>query len=435
MLIEFRLSNFKSFRDGARLTLRASADKRLGNSVLDAPSSTGVGLRILPTVAIYGANAAGKTNLIVALDYMQDAVALSQTQWGPLEGTQIPFTATQTEEQSVSVFELELLIDGVRHVYGFAANSSMFLEEWLYNYPKGRERVLFQRQTTDRGDEHFVEVFYGDSLSGDERYFRSIKSRVRPNSLFLSAAAQDNQSESKRVFAWIVETLQIAPIGNNHEPFQQANTSKIASSHEDFRGLMVSLMRMADPAIKDIIITETKEDASVRFLSQVSDPQILKILQDQIKYKVSFLLSDGVNDLVVPFESESRGVKKLYALSAYLLSCLKDGNVLVVDEIESSMHPHMARFIVDMFQNREINRKGAQLIFTTHNTDLLDKSLLRRDQVWFVQKNGLNSELYPLKAYKPRNDEDLEKGYLRGRYGAVPRLAMPVDWLAALHAD
>ena len=200
MLINFKFGNFRSFRAEAELSFVAhTPDRRLKTALL--PSGL-EGVLLLPVVAIYGANAAGKTNVLLALDYFKNAVEDSQARWKPNFGTRVRTFAT--EQDKAARFEVNIALNGVRYVYGFSARAEFFEEEWLFSYPLGRERLMFRRRTISERKERRVDVKLGDSISGDKKLIIMTKDRTRDNSLFLSAAAQDNQKECSLVYNYIV---------------------------------------------------------------------------------------------------------------------------------------------------------------------------------------------------------------------------------------
>ncbi|WP_445501302.1 AAA family ATPase [Microvirga sp. G4-2] len=433
MLIAFKFKNFRSFYDESGLSLVANkADKSMQSSLLDPRHGKRVQFRLLPAIAIYGANAAGKTNVLKAIDYMRDAVTMSQAIWKPNAGTRLHQNRS-ANETSATVFEMDFVVDNVRYNYGFSANSRFFEEEWLLAYPLGRERVLFRRETRASGKGDFAtQVKCGENFSGDDRYLANIEQRTRENSLFLSAAAQDNQAESRAIFEWFEEFLEIPEMDVNLDYYNSALTSRLAEGHQDFKEALLAMLKTADPSIEDLEVSEREGVPIPETVFQAMDTRMQSFLQEGFKYNVSFIHKDEGRLITLPLSAESKGLQKIYSLAAKILFALKRGEVLIIDELEASMHPHLARLIVDLFQNRETNTGGAQIIFTTHDTNLLDQTLLRRDQIWFVEKGGCRSTLYSLLEFSPRKDESLENGYLLGRYGAIPALGMKDNWLSRL---
>jgi AAA15 family ATPase/GTPase len=246
----------------------------------------------------------------------------------------------------------------------------------------------------------------------------------------LSAAAQDNQAESRKIFKWFEEYLEISSLEFNLDQHNTMLTSGIAEGDPGFKEALLLMLKTADPSIEDIEVSEREESPIPENVFQAMETGFREFIQQGFKYKVSFLHKAEDRIIKLPLSSESKGLQKIYSLAAKIIFALKRGEILVIDELESSMHPHLARLIVGLFQDRETNPGGAQIIFTTHDTNLLDQTLLRRDQIWFVEKRGCQSTLYSLLEFSPRKDESLENGYLLGRYGAIPALGMKDNWLS-----
>lgn len=427
MLISFTLENFKSFRDRATLSLVARrADRTLPGSLLGPERNVAGKARLLPSVAIYGANASGKTNLLMGLAYMRRAVLYSQANWKGGTGTQVDPNSFATKEPAF--FEISFQAQGVIYRYGFKASVSHFDEEWLYSYPLGRERLLFRRTSTiiEKADPDFVadyDLETGPNFAGDKREHESSFRRTRENSLFLSASSQDNQEDCVAIEKWFRRQI-ITEIKLNLVALDQGRTSKLAYNHENFKSLLLPLIRAADPCIVDIVIKRQSDDGD----------EPLDAIEDAKRHKVSFIIKQDGKNVQIPFDKQSRGIKRLYSLSAGLITALKFGKICIVDELETSMHPHVASQLLALFQNKSSNPRGAQLIFSTHETRLLNLQHLRRDQVWFCERDNSGvSTLFSLIEFSPRKDENFELGYLRGRYGAVPLSGIDPSWLAAIN--
>ena len=423
MLIRFAFENFKSFAGRAELNMEAHrADKTLPGAVVDCELGEGGELRLLPAAAIYGATAAGKSTILEALRHFQFAVTLSQTTWQPGAGTDVKPHASKGEEPSE--FEVELVAGGVRYRYGCRANASHFIDEWLYSYPKKRERLIFERRSQVVDGVHKIEVEVGNGFEGGERDREAFKRRTRENSLFLSACAQDNQPQCQLVQGWFRSLLQFSA----HQHDWQAFTSAICAASDDTRKAIVALLRSADSGLSDIEIEEGDGSGAPWLPPGVSE-DIIKFTKERLKHEAYFVMQDGDQTFRLSLDDQSDGVRRLYVLGWAINAALQTGAILTIDELEGSMHPHIAAQILALFQSRSSNPNGAQLIFSTHDTNLLDIRHLRRDQIWFVEKQASRSHLYPLLDFAPRKDENLETGYLRGRYGAIPALGLDPDWL------
>jgi len=416
MLIEFCAENHRSLRDEQVLTLEAG---RGGGFVEDKRPRTvsGYANPLLPVAAIYGANASGKTNILSALHFMRNAVVYSHRHWAPDEGIPREAFAWGLKKDEPSHFEVKVLIDSVRYEYGFSASSQGFIEEWLYAWPHGKKQVWYERDSS-----HFK---FGENLKGENKLIEDV---TRSNALFLSAAVQHKHAQLTCIFNWFRDlrtinmpnprnmfgiqfgsrtaSVRIADLIDDMQPtlFSEKEPESLS---EQFR----SMLRNADIGIVNLRVVKTESDDRNRPPRQ----------QVQIKH------TSSLNDAWLPLNEESQGTQKLFHMALPILEALQKGTVLIVDELEASLHPSLAQEIVNLFNDPGKNPRNAQLIFSTHDTNLLGTTIgqpvLRRDQVWLTEKDlEGGTVLYPLTDYQPRKSENLERGYLQGRYGAVPFL-------------
>lgn len=420
MLAAFRFTNFRSFKGQGELSLVAApADKTLPSVLIDPAEMTAKKRRLLPVAAIYGANAAGKTNILKAFSFMDLAVEKSQSNWQP--GSGVPVEQFRGQSSNESSFEVDIILDSQRYTYGFVATKEAFIGEWLYSYPTGKRRLLFDRTTI----EGITKIRTTRHFPGDRSYITTIKKRVRNNSLFLSAAAQENHSLCNSIYEFFFYTMTSSVLPHQVEQRRVNLTCVLMEMEGPWKEMLLSILKTSDPSISDIKIEPL--DKSWAEYSKHSDGSFFKA--EEQKYKVSFVIGSGKRAFRLPFEEQSQGVKKLFGVFGEILVAMYKRNIVIIDELETSIHPHVARMIVDMFQDPTTNQAGSQLIFTTHDTNLLDQTLLRRDQIWFVEKDQCCSHVYPLLSFSPRKDADLERGYLRGRYGAIPVANIPAGWL------
>lgn len=419
MLLEFRVRNFRSIRDEQALNLIASADKELAATHL-VPTGLKSAPHALRTVVVYGPNASGKSSLLRALDYMRAVVTESATVIQPGQTYNVqsfkldPATAHQPTE-----FEITFLLSGVRHQYAFAMTPQRILSESLLVYRSSKPTQLFSRHHIDGdGDDYEFSAY----LTGPRKLWQE---STRPNALFLSMAAQLNSEQLSPVFNWIVRNITFLPAGATVLP--DFTTALLAT--EQGRASIREFLSAADISIADVQAVPRKGmqaqwvmSASGLQTSQEEREFLMPVFEHSTpKGSASFELHD-----------ESEGTQRLYGLIAPVLDCLRDGRVLIVDELDSSLHTLLVRRLVTMFQTPELNPNGAQLIFSTHDTSLLDHALFRRDQIWFTEKDeDQATRLYPLTDFSPRKQEAWERGYLGGRYGAVPFFT---DWPAPAKA-
>lgn len=398
MLIRFRVENHRSLRDEQTLSLVASQrSNELGPRVFQP---RGLDVSLVSVAAIYGANASGKSNVLAALRFMRNAVRGSQRKW-KVEGTpQDPFRLSEKSNEP-SCYDAEFLVEGVRYRYGFVLSSSRVEEEWLFAWPRGEEVMWFER---DRDSFHF-----GESLHGENEAIREL---TRPNSLFLSAAAQNNHAMLGSIFrvfgSWRFarrRRLDAASLRYLSREFS------VRSRPEAERSAILKMLRDADTGILDARVIEH---------DGIAAPQDRTALFFQHRGSES-------TDRWLPLMDESSGTIALLVLAPPIIDTLSKGGVLFIDELESDLHPALAWKIVDLFADFERNHHGSQLVFTARDTNLLgsltEEQPLRRDQIWFTEKDETGgTHLYPLTDFHPRQEENVARGYLQGRYGAIPYL-------------
>lgn len=418
MLIQFRVENHRSLRDEQTLSLTAASigdpkDPRLLHSVAVSDS-------LLPAVAIYGANASGKSNVLHALGFMRNAVVDSYRFWEPDSGVPSePFALSQKRTEP-SLYEVDIVLGDVRFRYGFVVSASRIEEEWLHAWPSGHKQTWFEREGED--------FEFGRNLRGDNEAMRGL---TRGNCLFLSVAAQNNHAALLPLFRW----FRLLQVEHHHTRVRSVGAQSATFMSERFsnqlalfvdddertggeREAILELLRTADTGIVDLRVEELDSGRSMG--ARIQRP----------RYRLHFCHKAEASEherAWLPLEVESAGTVALVELAPHLIRALRNGSLVCIDEMEASLHPMLGLALLRLFQNPQQNAKGAQLIFTTHDTNLLGNALgeapLRRDQIWFTEKDdGGASHLYPLTDFHPRKQENLERGYLQGRYGAIPYL-------------
>lgn len=408
MLLEFRVRNYRSFKEETVFSMVASKDDSLPRNVTD----TGVSAvrRVNRSAVLYGANASGKTNLIRAMQLMRGVVVDSAALQPSQEFNVQHYLLDLISPTEPTMFEVTILIDGIRYQYGFEFTKSRIIEEWLLVYQTAKPQVWFERKL-DRASGEDVYKF-GSNFSGPKAVWQNA---TRPNALFLSMAVQLNSKSLSELHSWFAEffivLLNGGEIGHDH------STQLLANNVGERR--IVGLLNAADIGIKSIKTnTQMVQGFTMEFPSGASKSEEIEITLPK------FIHSAGDVSAEFDLGDESQGTQKLYALAAPLFDILESGKVLVIDELDRSLHPLLVRQIILAFSDPAQNCNGAQLLFTTHDTTQLDHTLLRRDQIFFVEK-GIDdaSVVVPLLEFSPRKGEALEKGYLSGRYGGVPILA------------
>ena len=414
MLIRFRVENFRSVKQEQELTMVASALSEHSETLVHAGS---YGFELLRSAAIYGPNASGKSSLFHALSFMRAAVMDSHRSWSPDGGIpRTPFALSLDSTLQPSLFAVDLMINGIRYEYGFTADSHRVHEEWLYAYPRGRKQEWFTRDAS-----RDLEFAFSRLLPGENR---AIAAFTRSNSLFLSAAAQNNHEVLLPLYLWFSQNLWI--VDDSTRKFFE-NYTIDQCRNEGYRNSLFSMLQSADLGITNIEFTDEHLPPEVQqALQNTRDPAVVDLLTNAYRPRVQFWHSGGASGgaVALPLDQESRGTRTLFSLLGIVWWSLTSGSTLVVDELDQSLHPHLARNIVSTFTNPGTNPQLAQLIFNTHDTNLLDAELLRRDQIWFTEKGDDGaSRIYPLTDFHARKLENIERGYLQGRYGAVPAVA------------
>lgn len=412
MIQSFRFSNFRSFKEEASLSLEPVLAFREfpANVFLDGP------FRILGQAAIYGANASGKSNVVKAIGFMRNFVLIS-SRLGSIDAIPVePFLLHPESSARPSLFEVAFVLEGVSFRYGFRVSRNAVEEEWLYRSeaPRRKDRLCFERRAGD--------IQYGPGIPGAGR--KAVKAEtLLPNALLLPRLDQNNVEIAKTVMRFFSELVVIS--GSNDELFE--NYTNQAFSQTDSRDALLEIIRLADKTISDIGID--RQTISVGMLPppiRATLPSRLAETGNLDQTSVKMIRPDTAGT-PISFDmdgQESEGTVKLFHLSGPVHDILQNGRIAVVDELEAKLHPHLVAKLLSLFQSRETNPQNAQLIFVTHDTHLLSFGNLRRDQVWFCEKDASGaSDFYSLaemKGVRVRKAANLERQYIRGRYGAIP---------------
>ena len=334
-----------------------------------------------------------------------------------------PFLLSKAEMETPSEFEIIFINDGTRYHYCLAATQERVFKEWLVAYPLGRPQRWFERQY--KPDTKKYEWWFGPNFKGERKQRQVWQNSTRTNALFLSTAVQLNNEQLRPIFDWVTQKLIVLVPGIEFNPFLSLEMLRA----DEAKSRLMRFMQAADIGIDRL---ELREEESVQPMLAIPIPSgkptsaaILPTGTPIMQQKVWRVLAwhkrtDAKDEVALDLSDESDGTRKLFEFAGGWLRALDSGATLFVDELDRSLHPKLTRFLVELFNSRS-NEKNAQLIFTTHDTTLLDLELMRRDQIWFVEKdNKRSSHLYSLLEYSPRKDEALERGYLKGRYGAIP---------------
>ena len=406
MLIEFTVGNFKSFRDKTTFSMIAA------NLTSDAPAldqdnviPVKKDLRLLKSAAVYGANASGKSNLGLALKFMRQFVLDSAREAStPAMAGMEPFLLDREIRKQSSFFEVVFLLDEVQYRYGFEVDRSHVVSEWLFYVPKTKEVALFVRD----GQEIGVKTNFKEG--------KGLEVRTRREALFLSVTAHFNGPMAQKVQGWFRNFTVTTELEEDYQDYTRECLRQPQQRDE-----IIALLKGLDLGLEKVLLLEPPSPPiPFGWHSDKSE------LSSGLPPGIYALHSVGEPENVVSFfldTHESQGTRKLVMMAGPLLSILFHGEVLFVDELDARLHPLMTRRIIELFHSPLTNPKGAQLIFATHDTNLLDKSLFRRDQIWFAEKDQQGAtHLASLAEYRVRNDAAFEKNYLEGRYGAIPFL-------------
>ena len=412
MLLRFAVENHLSICERQELSFAASSlkDRRDGLISCDAVDSRAV----VPAVVIYGANASGKTNFVDAISTMKKLVLLSQTKGEP--GGGVPrheFLLDPHYSEKPSCFEIDFVLNGIRYHYGFETTDDAFVSEWLYEIPRAHRRKLFERKEQ--------EFDFGRWLKGQNH---NISMLTRNNSLFLSSAAQNGHELLSRIYKYFQN---IAFSGSISVPGIEAS-SQVKGDGLD--GRIIEFLKSTNTGVigyrkKETEISEESQ-AIHRELKVVFErisggaiqisPDVDKLVEIELAHKGK---DEGVVYLDLDFESA--GTRRLLIILGQTFKALDAGTPILIDELDASLHTYASEAILRLFCSSKTNPNGAQIIATTHDTNLMKSDLLRRDQLWFAEKNIEGAtEIYPLTDIRTRKGDNVELGYLQGRYGAVP---------------
>ena len=420
MIIEFSVNNYRSFKNEQTLNLAASNyDKSLPENIMAADLPGLQDLNLVKVVALYGPNAGGKTNLLRALQFLQWLVVNSATGLRP--GGKLPCEAFRLDpemEAQPTVLSLTFVAEKIRYEYAVAVSVDRIVQERLIAYPSGNAQVWYDRVW----DEEAKCYQWSPESTKDFKRDPGIVEKTRENALFLSTAAQWNNAQITPIYRWFETQLCFLNLsaGVNLEP---GLTAKLMEQSPEVRSSLIGLLRTADLGLAGVDAKEREvPDDKFRKLAGLGETESDMRVLPQKDWEIDFHheSKDG-KTVSLPWSMESAGTCRFFSLLGPGAVVVTNHYVICIDELETSLHPLLVAELLRLFFKSTTKNPGAQLLFTTHNPLLLDSTLLRRDQVWFADKDREGASfLYPLTDYKPRIDESLLRGYLSGRYGAVP---------------
>jgi AAA15 family ATPase/GTPase len=420
MLIEFTVGNYLSFKEPVTLSMEAAKAVReyQEDNVIQTPR-----YQLLRSAVIYGANASGKSNLIKAMRFMSWFVINSsrETQAEDRIGV-TPFRLNVESREQTSLFEIVFLINDVKYRYGFEAEQQRIHAEWLYKAEKAKEKELFLRDSN------------GIKIAAAFPEGKLLENKTRDNALFLSVAAQFNGVISQNILTWFrYRFKQISGLDDQEYQTQSILMLFGKEHHQD----LINMLNHADIGVNDIHAQSRAFTVSERRQLYSDIPGHLKPWIENYGQKLDLKSEHNVLDehqnivekTLFDFSDESEGTKKFFYLTGPVIDALGKGTTLVIDELDARLHPLLSRAVVKLFNSKATNPNNAQLIFATHDANLLSANIFRRDQIWFTEKRpDQSSDLYSLVEFrmsnnkKVRSDASFQKDYINGRYGAIPYL-------------
>ncbi|HBA49544.1 MAG TPA: ATP-binding protein [Lachnospiraceae bacterium] len=390
MLLQFTMENHRSIKSSAVVSFLASRDKSLEEYLLHPDTKK----PLLPAIAIYGANAAGKSNVLHAMMTMKDMVIGDASKVS--KGQKLPWEPFSGYKEPTS-FEIVFLYQGVRYAYGFSFDAESIHSEYLYHWPNGREALIFSREN---GVYEFRENI-SEQIT--------LSNRTPDNKLYLVSSNDWNLPQTESAFKWFLEKLTFLM---EEEPDASETVAQIVHGGDRkariLKELLIADLGITDVSVKNISLKMPIITTTHRIIHENGSTEYFQLLMDQ----------------------ESAGTQHFFTRIGGWLQALENGALLVVDEIEDSLHPLLTRRLIEMVQDQSINTRGTQLLFTTHDAMLLDLTLFRRDQIWFAEKNEKTcaTELFSLASFSARKGENVRRGYLQGRFGAIPFIGGDSAW-------
>ncbi len=403
MIIEISVENFLSIKDKLVLSLDSSSSNKLPDNLINLDNKEA----LLKSIVIYGANASGKSNLIKAIYFMWNMIRISHSFNINNKLGCTPFRLDSKLKDKPSKFEILFIINKVKYKYGFSCNQNKIIDEYLYYWPKGRISLIFDRKTTTSYE------FSNETKSQQEL----IKKQMNDNVLYLSRATQLGFEKTKPIYEFIINNIVV-----NYNPSWANFTIRKIFEDPSLKKEIIEVLQSTDfGGIEDIIITKDKRKVTNFELKLDNAIAINPSESEEDFYDIKFIHKDKNNNSIeFNFNEESDGTKRALSLLGPLFDILEQGKTVFIDEFELRLHPNITRFLVRLFNSKR-NKKNAQIVFTTHDTTLLDNKLFRRDQIYLCSKKpNQGTELNSYLDYDLRESTDFEKAYFTGRVGGLP---------------
>jgi len=410
MILEFSVENYLSFKDKVTFSMIPDGTKKLAENYVTLDNE-----KILKTAAVYGPNASGKTNLFSMLS--QITTMLRQSNYVDINAPLplVPFKFDNKIKNNPSSFEIKFIKNGIKYIYGFSADKKNIYEEYLYYYPNNKVAKIFDR--TDIDTYSFPQK--------SQTTLKEIQKKTPHNKFFLATATNWNYQETKPAYDFL--TVDMGVCFSLTELRFGAFKAYKNDKNERLKKFAINFLNKADFNISDYQVNEVEIPKEI--LVSVNLPESAK--ENPKAFQVSISHKVGNKEYSLDIEEESIGTQILFFLIPFISDAINNQKVLIIDELDRSLHPLLVKYIVELFNNQS-SATPSQLIFNTHDTNLLNLEILRRDQIWFTEKepNSSSSDLYSLNDFSVRNKENVEKGYMLGKYGAIPFIEQNINiWL------
>jgi AAA15 family ATPase/GTPase len=409
MLVQFTVENFRSIKESVTFSMVSGSNNKI--NMFDVRN-----YQLLSSAVIYGANASGKSNILNAFNFMKSMVLnnskiMQSTDRLPHE----PFRLSTDTENASSTFEVVFFQHGIKYRYGFEADNTTVFSEWLFSDEKGKEARLFFRDS-DKNPEMYI---------NPDKFTEGKGLKVLPNSLFIWKCDQEGGEIAQAILVWFKNVNLL----HGMKPSNYLNYTIRQMESDEFRKELVKLVKAADLGIRDLIV-DKKEISKSDFEKTV--PNIPPVESSSFKIGLHAIHekfdekgnASGLETFNLTGNDESEGTKKFFCLSAPFIDTLKNGRILIVDELDASLHPMLTMALLSLFNNPSINKMNAQLIFATHDTNLLNQNIFHKSQIWFTEKDLFGathlSSLVEFKNVRP--EADIKKHYIQGKFGAIPYL-------------
>ena len=422
MLVSFSVKNYRSFAKKQTLSMVAGTSAKRSER-FSFPTFNAFSPDLLRAACVFGSNGAGKSSLVKAMDFFGDFITSSAKSTQEGEDIEVtPNLLVNGLKDKPSEFEIIFIYDEVLYQYGFVVDKNRVWSEWLFSKPnadKSRMRSLFHREFDPNNSSYNWDI-NNTFIKGEKEVW---KKSTRSNALFLSQAVQLNAEALKAPFEWVQKCLRVISTDRLSLGF----TAKQCVEN-GWKDKVLNLLQSVDIRIHDIDIQTKEFDMSD--LPDEMSKELKEALFENFKnqkgktFRVdSVHKNDSGENVSLSFDDESDGTSVLFGLAGPWFDVLENGYTLVVDELHNSLHPHALKTMVGLFQDPKINKRNAQLIFTSHETSVMTKEFMHQDQLWLAEKGDDEStQLISLSEYKVRDISNFQKSYLAGRYGGVPRL-------------